>query len=102
MKKSRAQLSVLIRIKINPTKFYISLREKKNFAYIQPSKKKIKIHILLPYETGNNLIKKHKLRQLPLGTQKFWGGPSFEVTIENEENIEEILKALDEEYKQQT
>lgn len=89
------------KIIINPQKYYISLRKKKNFAYIQPRKKKIKITIMLPFENGNALIKKHKITQLSGGVQKFYNGPCFEVTIENNENIEEIIKALEEAYKQQ-
>ena len=51
-------------IKTNPQKYYISLRKNKNFAYIQLRKKKMHIIIILSHETGNTLIKKHKLTQL--------------------------------------
>jgi len=56
---------------------------------------------MLPYETGNQLIKKHKLMQLSPSIQKFYNGPSFKVDLENEENLDEIMKALEEAYRQQ-
>ncbi len=88
-------------IKVNPQKYYISLRKKRNFAFVKIKKKKIHIVIMLPYETGNNLIKKHKLTQLHESVQKFYNGPCFKVTLENDENLDEVLKALEEAYKQQ-
>lgn len=89
-------------IKINPQKFYISLRESKNFAYIKIRKKKMHIVVMLPYEIGNSLIKKHKLTQLSQGIQDFYNGQCFQVTLENEDNLEEVMKILEEAYKQQS
>lgn len=88
-------------IKINPQKYYISLRKNRNFAFVKLKKKKMHIVIMLPYETGNNLIKKHKLTQLHESVQNFYNGPCFKVTLENDENLDEVLKALEEAYKQQ-
>jgi predicted transport protein len=88
-------------IRINPQKYYISIRKKKNFAFISLRKKKMSIVIMLPYETGNSLIKQHKLTQLSEGVQSFYGGPCFRVTIENEKNTDEIVRALEEAYRQQ-
>jgi len=86
-------------IKVNPQKYYISLRKTKNFAYIKLKKKKMHITIMLPFELGSSLIKKHKLKQLSEGIQKFYNGPCFKVTLENEDDLDEILKALEEAYK---
>lgn len=88
-------------IKANPQKYYISLRKNKNFAYIKVRKRKIHIVIMLPYETGNDLIKKHKLTQLSKGIQDWYNGSCFQVTLENEDNLEEIMKTLEEAYRQQ-
>jgi len=88
-------------IRINPQKYYISLRQNKNFAFIQLRKKKIIIVVMLPYEAGNSIITKHKVTQLSVGVQKFYNGPSFSVTIENEDNFDEILKTLEEAYNKQ-
>ena len=89
-------------IRINPQKYYISLRKNRNFAYIELRKRKMHIIVMLPYETGNSLIRKHKLTQLSAGIQKFYNSQCFKVTIENQENLDEIIKALEEAYKQQS
>jgi len=88
-------------IKINPQKYYISLRKNRNFAYIDLRKKKMHIVAMLPYENGIALIKKHKITQLSEGIQKFYNGACFKVTIENEENLDEIVRVLEEAYKLQ-
>jgi len=88
-------------IKINPQKYYISLRKSKNFAYIMVRRRKMHIIVMLPYEVGNSLIKKHKLTQLSQGIQDFYNGQCFQVTLENEDNLEEVVKTLEEAYRQQ-
>jgi len=88
-------------IRINPQKYYISLRKSRNFAYLEIRKKKMHIIVMLPYEVGKELVKKHKLTQLSPGIQKFYNGPCFRATIENDENLDEIFKALEEAYRQQ-
>lgn len=88
-------------IRINPQKYYISLRKNKNFAYIKFSKIKMNIVIMLPFEVGNSIIKNHKIKQLSQGVQDFYGFPCFKVTLDSEENLEEITKTLAEAYKQQ-
>lgn len=88
-------------IKINPQKYYISLRKSRNFAYLEFRKRKMHIIVMLPYEVGKELVKKHKLTQLSAGIQRFYNGPCFRATIENEENLDEIFKIIEEAYKQQ-
>ena len=88
-------------IKVNPQKYYISLRKKKNFAFIQVRKKKLHFVIMLPYEIGSQIIRSHNMKQLSEAIQKFWGSASFKVTLENKSNLDEILKALEEAYRQQ-
>ena len=88
-------------IKINPQKYYISLRKNRNFAFIKVKKKKLHIVVMIPYEFGNNLIKKHKLTQLSQSIQDFYNGACFKITIENEDNLDEIVRVLEEAYKQQ-
>ena len=56
---------------------------------------------MLPFEKGQEMIRTHKLRKFTEGVQRFYGRQSFEVTIENEENWEEVLDLLEEAYKAQ-
>lgn len=96
-----AMLRLDSNIKINPQKYYISLRKKRNFAYIEFSRKKLRFVIMLPYVTGSNLIKEHKITEPSQSIQDWYGFPCFKVTLENEDNLEEIIQALEEAYKQQ-
>jgi len=89
-------------IKVNPQKYYISLRKNRNFAFLTFRKKKMHAVIMLPYETGATIIKNHKISQLSEAIQKFYNGPCFRVTLRNKENLDEILDALEEAYKLQS
>lgn len=88
-------------IKINPQKYYISLRDKKNFIYVYFRKKKMWVTVMLPYTTGIDLIKKHKIHEESSGVQKFYGGSCFSVMLENEENIDEVIQVVEKAYKHQ-
>lgn len=89
------------KIKINPQRYYISLRERRNFGFIKIKKKKLQIVIMLPYEIGEKNIKKYKLTQLSEGVQNFYNGPSFMVTLEDDNSIKEVIDALEKAYKKQ-
>ena len=86
-------------IKINPRKPYISLSKNKIFAYIQIKREKMHIIVMLPYEIGIKLIKKNKIAELSPRAQKSWNGHSFRATLENSQNVDEILNVLKEAYK---
>lgn len=88
-------------IKVNPQKYYISFRKNRNFAYLDIKKKKIKIAVIVPFEKGREMITNHRLRKFTEGIQSFYGRPSFEVTIENNENLDEVLNLLEEAYREQ-
>ena len=88
-------------IQVNPQKYYISLRKNRNFVFVKIKKKKMHIVVMLPYERGTSLIKKHKVTQLAESVQNFYNGPCFKVTLENDENLDEILRIIEEAYNQQ-
>jgi len=88
-------------IKINPQKYYISLRKNKNFAFMKIRKKKIQIIIMLPVETVNNSIKYYKITKLSEGVQNFYNGPCFMVTLDDDRYLNEIYNLLQEAYKSQ-
>ena len=89
------------KITVNPTNAYISLRFKRIFAYIHIRKTKMHIIIMLPFEIATSFIHKHRIRQIPQRSQQYWGGPSFQVTIDNDDNLEEIINTLEEAFKRQ-
>ena len=82
----------------NPQKYYISIKKKKNFAYIQLKKKKMKIVVMLPISIGNDMISNHSITELSQSVQKFYNGPCFKVNVENEHNFEEIIELLKRAY----
>ncbi len=88
-------------IEYNPQKYYISFRKNRNFAYLDIKKRRIKIAVMLPFEKGEEMIQHHRLRKFTEKTQKFYGRGSFEITVENNENLEEVLKLLEEAYRKQ-
>ncbi|MFH0849091.1 MAG: DUF5655 domain-containing protein [archaeon] len=85
-------------IRVNPQKYYISLRKSRNFAFLKFKKRKLYIVIMLPLEEGSRIIRKHKITQLSQGVQQFYNGPCFKVLLENSENLDEIEAALKESY----
>ena len=81
-------------IQINPQRYYISLRTNKNFAFIKPGRKRLDIVIMLPYEKGEQLIRMHKLKHLSEGVQNFYNGSCFEVEVDDESNLSEVVNAI--------
>lgn len=78
----------------NPMKYYISIRDKKNFVFINIRKSKIRIVVLLKEESVKSRVKYHKIRPLTAGVQKFWGGASCELLIDSESHIDEIIDII--------
>lgn len=81
--------------KFNPQKYYISVIFKKNIAYFKIKKKKIRLVVMLPEEEVIKIIKKHLVKQLSEGVQRFYNGPCCEVIIENSDNLDEIIQLFD-------
>ncbi|MBS7612459.1 hypothetical protein KEJ27_09745 [Candidatus Bathyarchaeota archaeon] len=86
-------------IKFIPQKYYIAVRKTRNFAYMRFSKAKMRIVVMLPYEVGSGLIKKHPLIKLSQAVQDWYGAPCFRVIVESEADLEEVVKALEEAYR---
>jgi len=64
-KIKNAMLKLDSSIKINPQKYYISLRKNKNFAYITLRKKYVNIVVMLSYKDGSNLSRNMSFRHYP-------------------------------------
>ena len=81
-------------LKFNPRKYYISIIDKKNFAFIYIRKKKINITVLLSESVIRNSIKHHKVESEVESVQKFYGGECATVIIENKEYFDEVIELL--------
>ncbi|MFC1505725.1 DUF5655 domain-containing protein [Thermoproteota archaeon] len=100
-KIKEAILKIDSEIQINPYKQYITLRKDLNFAFIQFGKKKLHLIIKMPFEIGSPLIRQNKIKKLTKGIQSFYNGPSFQITLEDDSNLDEALTVLEKAYEYQ-
>jgi predicted transport protein len=88
-------------IQVNPQKYYISLRQSKNFAYFKFRKKKLGIIVLLPLIDGKRLLKKHTILPLSQAVKDYYGAECFQVIITDDDDLDEINSVLSEAYTRQ-
>ena len=81
-------------LRFNPQKYYISIVDKKNFAYIYIRKKKLMVTIMLDENVVRNAVKYHKVEPESEGVQKFYGGRCATITIEDKSNLDEVIQVL--------
>jgi len=81
-------------IKFNPQRYYISLRKKRNFAFIEVRKKKMTIVAMLDKVAIESKIKHHKIVTLADSVQKFYNGPCAQIVIADNSNMNEIISLL--------
>ena len=81
-------------LRFNPQKYYISIIDKKNFAYIYIRRKKLYITLMLPEGVIRNSVKHHKVKSEPEGVRKFYGGECATISIEDKSNLDEIIDVL--------
>jgi predicted transport protein len=81
-------------LRFNPQKYYISIVDKKNFAYIYIRKKKLIITVMLPEDVVRNAVKHHKVDSESESVKKFYGGECATVTVEDKSNLDEVIDVL--------
>lgn len=81
-------------LKFNPQRYYISLRKKRNFAFIEIRKKKMTIVAMLDQSSIEGKIKNHKIVTLTDSVQKFYNGPCAQIVITDNSNMNEIISLL--------
>ncbi|MCK4406197.1 MAG: hypothetical protein KAV44_00835 [Bacteroidales bacterium] len=81
-------------LQFNSQRYYISLRKKRNFAFIKIRKKKIGIIAMLREEKIREKITKHEVTSLTASVQKFYNGPCARIEIESDKNLDEIINLL--------
>ena len=78
----------------NPTKSYISIKRRKNIAYIHFRKSGISLIPLQQEEIIRQRIKIYSVRSLPDSVQKFWNGECAEIMIDSPSGMDEIVSLL--------
>ncbi|MCE5347517.1 MAG: DUF5655 domain-containing protein [Bacteroidales bacterium] len=81
-------------IKYNPQRYYISLRNKRNFAFLDIRKKKLRIVAMLEQNKIEERIAHHLVGSLAESVQKFYNGPCAEIIVTDKVNIDEVIKLL--------
>jgi predicted transport protein len=78
----------------NTQRYYISLRKKRNFAFIKLRKKKITMVVMMNYDNVTGRIKKHAVKTLSESVQNFYNGPCCAIIIENSNYLDEVIELL--------
>jgi predicted transport protein len=81
-------------LRFNPQTYYISIIDKKNFAYIYIRRKKLNITLMLPERVIRNSIKSHRVVSQSEGVQKFYGGECATIVIEDKANLDEVIDLI--------
>jgi predicted transport protein len=81
-------------LRFNPQKYYISIVDKKNFAYIYIRKRKLMVTTMLPEKVVRDSVKHHKVESESESVKKFYGGECATITIEDASNLDEVIDVL--------
>ena len=87
-------LSKIPGLAFNSQHYYISIRKRKNFAYIIFRKKKIRIVVMQKEELVREKINNHTVKTLSEGIQRFYNAPCCDIIIEKNKNLKEIINLL--------
>lgn len=78
----------------NPQKYYISIKSKRNIAFLIFRRKKIKLVVKQSEEDTRKEINNHAVKTLAASVQRFWNGPSCAIILESTDNLEEVTTLL--------
>ena len=81
-------------LKINPQRYYISLRKKRNFAFIKIRKKKVAIVAMAAPEQIKASVPNYNITDLSDSVQNFYNGPCARIDINNSKHLDEVIKLL--------
>lgn len=84
----------IIDLKYNPLRYYISLRKKRNFAFLYVRKNKMTIVAMMDKTKIEERIKHYQINSLSESVQKFYNGPCAEIIITDNNHLEEIISLL--------
>jgi predicted transport protein len=78
----------------NPAKYYISIRDKKAFAYFKFRKKKLVVVVMLPEDQIRQSLCHHHVKELSESVQNYYNGSCASVDIPTLEHIDDIVDLL--------
>lgn len=81
-------------ITFNPQRYYISMKNGSNFAYIIVRKKLIRITALVPVEEVGKIVKNYPFKEPGEGVQRFYNAKCSEIKITNTDHMNEIVELL--------
>ncbi len=81
-------------LQFNPQRYYIALKKDRNLAFFHFRKNKIDLVVKHPEKDSRKLLKHHVVKTLKESIQKFWGGESCSVIIENSVHLQEVIGML--------
>ena len=79
----------------NPAKYYISIRDKKAFAYLQFRKKKLVMVAMLPEDQIKASLAHHNIRTLSGSVQNYYNGPCASIDITGMNDFDEVVNLLE-------
>ena len=79
----------------NPTKSYISIRNRVNRAFIYIQKRKVKLDVLLSEDKVREIIQSYSVQTLPQSTKDFYHSECAGIAIIDIDHFEEIKQLLE-------
>ncbi len=81
-------------LSINPQRYYISLRKKRNFAFLKIIRKKIAIVAMMREDIIRERVKHYHIETLSQGVQNFYNAPCARIDFINNKYMREVVDLL--------
>jgi predicted transport protein len=78
----------------NPQRYYISLRKKRNFAYLKIRRKKIAVIALTPEEAIRKAVPNYHIESLSEPVQRFYNNPCARIDVTNDSYLNQVINLL--------
>ncbi|HAX47481.1 MAG TPA: DUF5655 domain-containing protein [Ignavibacteria bacterium] len=87
-------LNNISELNFNSQRYYISLRKKRNFAFLKFRKKKIAVVAMMEESKIKERVKNYNVVTLAPSVQKFYNGECAKIDLTDDEHLDEVLKLL--------
>src|SRR5690606_18234067 len=81
---------------INPQRYYISFRKKRNIAFVRIRKKKMLLVAMAEERKIRSAITHNPVKTLADSVQKFYNGPCARIELTDDKNLNEVIELLTE------